>query len=616
MKKHYISIIIVLFFIFFSVILNFSNWQEIFSKINSKGNSTGDSSMAEFILENNYQQVIHGKNPLIIENQIFYPFNSVNISLNDPSVSNTVFALLFRPLLDSHKSLIALLLTNIFLNNLLMYLLLRKLKISTLINVIISLSFGYVTILSYRFMGHVSYTSIYIFPLVLLNFLKILEAKSQKTKNIFSLILGLLMTFVILLNFYYFIGIFLGFSFYLFYFYIFDRKHTIKIFLGNIQYLLVTLTAFIISLIPWFLSVYSLVKSDEISKTKIFAGAIELSGDLAGFFTPSEYNPIFNFIFSKLANQNFLFTKFLNFYTHNIAKFNYAGLIVIFSYIMLIFLKKKLPQEVWEKMRPHFLISLLFAILTLGPFLKIFNHWLINLDGVSVVFPLPFLFFRYLPGLSSLRAPTRFTPLFVFLALIASAFLLDYSYKNFKGKKLIIFTTLLFILLFVDLYVVFPKQTSTYFPLRIYKSIAKEKNNNTVLEIPFTVRDGLQYIGYVHAITVMNGQLIHGKPVIGGYIARVPDKIFNYYQNLKFIEFVTKIIDKGNFDPLKEKPKEVKLYPYPYSNSSIEQEMNLLNIKYIILKNDEKYSDYLFNLFKRIGFIEKQKDNNYLLLEK
>jgi len=607
-------VLIIFIFILFNFIFNFSNWGEIFSKTNFKKSNLGDSSMAEFILENNYQKIIRGKNPFILEKQLFHPFSSINISLNDPSISNVVFSLLLRPLLDPHKTLIALILINIFLNNLFMYLLLKKLKITNLINIIISLTFGYLPIINYKFMGHFSYTSIYIFPLVFLIILKILEVKDKIKKTVLAIIFGLLMSFILLLNFYYFIVISLVFAFYLFYFSFLNRKLTKNFFINNFQYILAAFTVFLITLIPWLLSVYSLIKSGGVEKTKGL-GAIELSGDLMGFFVPSEYNPIYKFIFSRLADFNLLFARFMNFYLHNNGKYNYAGLIVIFSYLLLIFIRKKIPNELWKKIKPHFLISLLFALLTLGPFLKIFNRWFINLDGVSVVFPTPFILLRYIPGLSSIRAPTRFTPPFIFLALIVSAFLLDYILKKLKGTKLIIFITFLFFIFLVDLYFIFPKKITTYFPLQIYKKIEKEHNLNTVLEIPFTVRDGFRYMGYVHAISPMNGQLIHKKPIIGGYIARVPESIFNYYKNLKFISYIAKIIDKGNFNLLKEKPKEIKLYPYPYSDSSIIQEMNILKIKYVILKNDEKYSDYLLSLFKRIGYNEILTDRNYLLLE-
>ena len=173
----------------------------------------------------------------------------------------------------------------------------------------------------------------------------------------------------------------------------------------------------------------------------------------------------------------------------------------------------------------------------------------------------------------------------------------------------------MFLIFFIDQFYVIPTKLNQEIPTKIYYYL-KDKSQGTVLEIPFTVRDGFNYIGFVHAIQPMAGQIIHGKPIIGGYIARVPDEIFNYYKNLKFIGYIAKIIDKGNYNPLIEKPLEINLFPYPYPINIAKNEVKSLNIKYIILKDDEKYSNYLINLFKQMKFEEKQKDVNYLLMEK
>jgi hypothetical protein len=173
---------------------------------------------------------------------------------------------------------------------------------------------------------------------------------------------------------------------------------------------------------------------------------------------------------------------------------------------------------------------------------------------------------------------------------------------------------MLFIIFFLDQFYVIPTKLNQEIPTKIYLSI-KDKPAATVLEIPFTVRDGFIYMGFVHAIQPLAGQLIHGKPIIGGYMARIPDDVFNYYRKLKFINYLTQIIDKGNYMQRKEKPGEINFFPYPYPINTALNEVQSLNIKYIVLKSDEKYSEYLRNLFNQMGFDEKLRDNNYLFLE-
>lgn len=600
---------IILIFFLINFIYNFHLWRELFSnKI-----TVSDNIITEFLVETGYQNILHFKNPFIT-NSIFYPLTT-NFSLNDSSSANILPFFFLRPFLDPHKSFLVITLFGFFLNNIIMYLLLRKLKISQSVSSLIALVFGFTPFLSHRVMGHYTYIPIYFFPLVFLMFKKVLEATKKQEKYIFSILLGLIIAIILLSNFYYFFMIVLGSIFYMGYLLFTDRKKILILCKKNIAYLLISLVSAIFFLTPWILSVQKLIKTKGIIGTSGFGGAITLSADAFSFFTPSEYNPIYKFLFSRLSLLIPFFSKYNNFFLNSWERFAYPGIFILGIYFLIILLKilKKFSSNLWSKIKPYFIASLVFAILMLGPFLKVFNRWFINLDGVSLLLPLPFLVLHYIPGFSGLRAASRFTPVFVFLASIVAAYTIDFILKKISARKTIILIGL-FIIFFLDQFYVIPTKLNQEIPVKIYNNL-KDKPQGTVLEIPFTVRDGFKYIGFVHAIQPMAGQLIYGKPIIGGYIARVPEIIFNYYKNLKFINYVSKIIDKGNYNPLKEKPKETELYPYPYSDSSIKQEMSLLNIKYIILKNDEKYSNYLLSLFKRVGYSEKQKDNNYLLLE-
>lgn len=308
--------------------------------------------------------------------------------------------------------------------------------------------------------------------------------------------------------------------------------------------------------------------------------------------------------------------KYQRFFFHNWERFAYPGIIIFFTYFSIIFLKlkKKFPISLWKNIRLNFLVSLTFAVLMLGPFLKFFNRWTINLDGVMLIIPLPFLALHYIPILNMIRAPARFTPIFVFLAVLVSAYCFDFFIKKIDKKKQLIILIGFIIIFFVDQIYVIPTKLNQNIPNNIYKSL-KNMPQGTVLEIPFTVRDGFNYIGFVHAIQPMAGQIIHNKPIIGGYLARVNDSVFDYYKNLKFIGYLAKIIDKGNYNPVIEQPKEINFYPYPYPLNTAKNEIKSLNIKYVVLKEDEKYSNYLIKMFSNLGFKKKQKENNYLLLE-
>ncbi len=109
----------------------------------------------------------------------------------------------------------------------------------------------------------------------------------------------------------------------------------------------------------------------------------------------------------------------------------------------------------------------------------------------------------------------------------------------------------------------------------------------------------------------MIGSLIHGKSIIGGYLPRVDQKVYEYYESLPFIEYVLNSVDKGNYDFLKEKPKEPKITIFKGSLEEVNNELRELNIKYILLKNDEKYTKTITDLITQVEFKKIMTDFDY-----
>lgn len=611
MRKKITPLLMIMFFLLVNIVFNFNLWNSFFTnKLNMN-----DNVITEFLVETSYENILNIKN-IFTTKAFFYPFTT-NFSLSDPAISNIVFFLFLRPLFNPQRILMIVTLGTFLINNTVMYLLLRKLKIKQNTAILISLVFGFTPFLSHRIISHYTYIPIYFFPLTYLIINQFFEAKLTKIKFLFSIIFGLFLAFVLLSNFYYFLMIVLGLLFFLGYFFITNNKKIFKFISFNFKYLVVSSIFFNLCLIPWFISISQLYKNHKLISDINFGSAITLSADVFSFFTPSEYNPIYKKIFSFFSLHIPYFAKYNTFFLNSWERFAYPGIIILGTYFLIFLLKilKKFSSLLWNKIKPFFIVSVLFAILMLGPFLKIFNRWFVNLDGVAVIFPLPSLLFHYIPGLSSLRVTSRFTPIFVFFASIVVANIIDFVLNKINKKKQTIFIISLFLIFFIDQFYVIPTKLNQEIPEKIYNNL-KNKPQGTVLEVPFTVRDGFQYMGDVHAIQPMVGQIIHKKPIIGGYMARVPNEIFDYYKNLKFINYLAETIDRGNNPFLKENFNKVNFYPYPYSLNTISNEVQSLNIKYIVLKKDEKYSEYLLSLLKKVGFIEKQKDSNYLFLEK
>ncbi|MFA6016654.1 MAG: hypothetical protein WC744_01040 [Patescibacteria group bacterium] len=607
MKKNLNIISIIFIFLVINYIFNFSLWKELFvSNV-----TVNDNIITEYLVETSYQNILHFKNPYIAKT-ILYPFET-NFSMNDSSSAFVLPFMLLRPFLNTHKSILVITLIGFFLSNIFMYLLLQRFKIDKYISVLVSLVFGFMPFLSHRIQGHYSYISIYFFPLIFILFFDLIISNNLKKKTLLSIGLGISLIFLILTNLYYFFIVLFGILSYALFYYFIKRNLLIKITIDNLKYLLIALFVFLIILLPWIIQVIQFLHFDGYDKQVGFAGSPILSADLLSFFIPSEYNPIYNKIFSSLPTSISIFVKIQRFFFSGWEKLAYPGIIILLVYFVIIFFKKKLPVDLIKKIQPHFLISLFFALLSMGPFFKIFNRWAMPLgDGISFVLPLPFIVLHYFPILSSLRAPMRFNPGFVFLAALVSAFVLNYFLiKIISNKKRYAFYLIIFFVFVIDQMYTIPPKFYQPVPDKLYKEIKNDREKSAVLEIPLTVRDGFQYLGFVHAIGAMNGPLIYNKPVIGGYLARVNQGVFDYYKNLSLIDYIFRITDKGNYSPEKEKPRALNIFPYEGSLELARQETNFLDIKYILLKNDEKYSKNISELIEKLGYIKQLSDGKY-----
>lgn len=267
--------------------------------------------------------------------------------------------------------------------------------------------------------------------------------------------------------------------------------------------------------------------------------------------------------------------------------------------------------------QPLLFASFFLLLFTFGPFLKVADHWRIVLEeGIYLVFPLPFLLLHKVPGLEGLRAPMRFTPAYVFFLSIASAIIVQTIAKKVNPTKKIVFISLLFCVIVLDQWYTIPAYHIQSIPLKLYTHIQKNPDKATVLEIPFTVRDGFIYKGFVHAINPMAGQLIHNKPIIGGYLPRVNGYIFDYYSKLSFIQYVFTITDQGNYNPIKELPQKNTIFPYPEDDSVAEIELRFLNVGYILLKENQPYTKSIQQVIENIGYKKTLSDSGYTLFEK
>jgi hypothetical protein len=156
-------------------------------------------------------------------------------------------------------------------------------------------------------------------------------------------------------------------------------------------------------------------------------------------------------------------------------------------------------------------VTLGFAVLALGPFLRIAN--------MSTQVPLPWALLRYVPLIGEARMPQRFAVVAVlgFAVLFAQA--LSALGRHYPAHRRAILTAVGLGLVLELLPA--PRTLHEVRVPAIYQVIAADPRPVRVLELPFGISDGLVSIGKFSAAALVH-QTVHQKPVIGGYLSRIP----------------------------------------------------------------------------------------------
>ena len=168
--------------------------------------------------------------------------------------------------------------------------------------------------------------------------------------------------------------------------------------------------------------------------------------------------------------------------------------------------------------------GLFFSILVLGAYLR------------PTTIPLPFLALRGLPGLDQFRTPYRFAvPASLGLA-IAGARVLDLVFGRLQRAWLRrAALALAVVCVFVDARIqTWPPQPfpgQRYPTPAVYEAIAADPHDGLVLEVPVGFRSGIERFGPDHADVLVYHQIVHGKRLINGMVARLPSSVFAYYRS-------------------------------------------------------------------------------------
>lgn len=588
-----------------------SYWHELIVDSSQAGMNVGEVQASEWGMEQIYQNIIHWKNPFSPISNILYPFG-LDIVASDPGVA--FYFVLLRPFFSPHQSLSFVLIFGVIAANLGMYSVLKSLKIPSPISLLIGMAYGYMTFIQPR-AGHPGYiASIFVFPWIFFFVIKFFHSNTPKQKILSCLGFSLLVSWNLWVSSYYFIVTLIAVGVTMLWFFLYRRKLLWQIIQNNFFYFIFCAAIIILIQLPWISTVYRTSLFSENPSPTGWAGAIEFSSDLFGFFVPSIHNHYYGQTVAKII-QNVPFARNI------FENFTYPGIIILGTVGFIILKNKQIDRSLFNKIFPYIFISFCFSILTLGPFLHIFGKWtILTEENISLVFPLPFVFLHYLPSIGNIRAPGRLIVGSIFFMDIAAAYVLTWVYRNLTPIKKRYFLLFIFsIILFDNRPKSIVNRTPVFIPKKIYATIKQDPNPVSVLEIPFGVRDGFTWFGDYSATNMTFSQSFHQKPFIGGYAGRIPNYVKNYYLRNPLTRYIGLSQDKD----LHQNPYMLSLGIESQGELDVslsKEALDFLNIKYVVV-HDQKMNQMISTKEKfaerallNLGFKQEMTDGPYKLL--
>ena len=178
-------------------------------------------------------------------------------------------------------------------------------------------------------------------------------------------------------------------------------------------------------------------------------------------------------------------------------------------------------------------IGALFFVWALGPWLHI--------AGVDTGLLLPQNLFSFVPILSNARMPGRA----MVVVVLALAMLAAYALSLFSPRRRWLVALVSGVLIVAD-YLPAPVPTTRLDVPPIYARLV-ELGPGTLLELPVGLRDGFGMIGRFDD-RVVSYQMIHGRPIVGGFAARVPQSIKRGYDDAPVLRSLLRLSENASID--------------------------------------------------------------------
>ncbi len=196
-----------------------------------------------------------------------------------------------------------------------------------------------------------------------------------------------------------------------------------------------------------------------------------------------------------------------------------------------------------EEARRWKIVLGVFALWALGPFLTI--------GGFDVGLPLPQTLSRFVPLVENARMPGR-AMVVVYLALgVLMALRLARQSAMWIG--------IASLLLALD-YLNAPMPLTSLDRPPVYERLAAIEDGGAVIEVPFGFGDGLTVGRGSQERRLLYHATIHGHPVVGGYIGRMPPGVAQAYASMPVVGNLLRL--SSGEDPIADEP--ISVLPFRY----------------------------------------------------
>jgi hypothetical protein len=234
-------------------------------------------------------------------------------------------------------------------------------------------------------------------------------------------------------------------------------------------------------------------------------------------------------------------------------------------------------------------LLIISAILVLGPKLHLGGSILLNW--------MPYKLMENFPIFNIFRTPSRIG-LLVYLSM---AIIVSFTFANLEKKSPKLSKKVFFILILIIIFDFFPMHNPTskqYLP-GAYKIIKNQANDLPILEYPFLWASGLDILE-PYTPVYMYYQTEHNKPILGGYLTRLENDVYNSFKKEPVLTYFQSEEKKAKLD------SNILDIIKRYSDSSLENSINNPPYKYFIV--NKRYTSGAINK------IESEARNKFNLI--